>query len=391
MAVLGLALMLVTLGAGGTIALVRARGFGINPYKPAWVLEREAVRAVQADEGVLAELMVRRAAGKLGAEVHRRLVLHALARQADAALGWSPLWGDMIEDASVAGELTPEQCSAFLLNGVGAQLEVRDRVPVGESLFYHLTLTAARQGTRPRLDVAVKGETLEIAADDGSIITRRVPGGPGIRGGSKRAEMSSNLTTTGIPPGERKTTLRLRCAIAGAPGGAAVFKEVAVTQPITFLAPGQSSVRMVRDDALRDSIREALHVFRLRRNGAAPPNYDMDLEIGFKTLPVNLSLRIQAIETLEDGTTKDWDFRGVCFRKGQPGVHLHSTNLPTPPGFTATKVMIVLTADPPCAAATADVQEVWDGEITLPEVEIEPMRALGTPGPLTKRAKPVTR
>jgi hypothetical protein len=95
--VVGVLLLLATLGVGGALGWAAAKGFDFNPYKPLWMLKREANAgpgtAANRTAAAQKEIIARLQAGKLSSGQINSIVSEAMKAQADPTATWARLVG----------------------------------------------------------------------------------------------------------------------------------------------------------------------------------------------------------------------------------------------------------------------------------------------------------
>jgi hypothetical protein len=373
--VLGSLMLLTSLGLFGATTWSRATHYNWNKAKPTWWLVHDAEHDTTPDDEVLTELLARRSANTLDSSVYPRLVAHALVRQADLTMGWSVLWGDLVDDALSRGEMTSAQYQQFLGGAVVTSLRFRSRIASGTNLPYSVSANFSR-GSRALLSYSIDERDFSIEGDDGRELTFSPRGGLGMSGlsaipatDSLRIMSSSIYLMDKVPPGKRRTTLRLSATTtlhnsnALAPSSTV---DIVHSAAVEYLPPGQSPVRMVSTPELAQAIQASIRNFDVEHSPGWDGGY-LSLNLTFNDLPVNVSFKVKALGIGADGKEHEWDFPSVVAKKGSGG---YGPGGRAPKGFDAPTVTIILTGDPGPAEQTMEMDEAWAGEIVLKDIPV---------------------
>ncbi|MGA2500566.1 MAG: hypothetical protein ABSH20_22730, partial [Tepidisphaeraceae bacterium] len=162
-------LMLLCLGWLGLVTYVSVRGADANRYKPAWLLLREtAGNDVQVRDAALAELFRRVSTKTVPAGTLKTLIDHALRVQDDLKKPWVPAWGDIVESAHSQGQTSTEQWNLYIKQAPQIEFRVRPRIRQGAPLPIARNYSA-RVGKRGDVFVKRRGTAANIngfATDD---------------------------------------------------------------------------------------------------------------------------------------------------------------------------------------------------------------------------------
>lgn len=390
----GFSILLMSVFTAGLGTALSIRGINWNAVKPARLLEWEAVNARIVDERVVNELLARHAAGTLSADTMKRLAARALARQADPALEWSPLWGDIVQSAHALGVLTPQQWQAYWDQGFGTSLDVRGRVNGERQVAFSIGFHVERMSSRGKFSVRIVNSGVSAQEATGFVHQSASIGGAGMSGdqSSQRHTLSGSMPCPGIPAGTFTTTvwmdleLRDNKVFSGPPGSK---RRVQVTGPIEFLPPGVAATLLVPDASVRDQIRASLLDLRIFAD-IKPATQILQLEVTFEDLPVDVSFSLDLIQTNLDGNQQIFHIPGFSARKG-PGRQTKSCMPHMPKDLHQGRMMAILKADQRAADSTIDITEVWDGEIIIPEIEVEPLQYARPTIPAQSRPRLITR
>src|SRR5690606_37651967 len=102
------------------------RGVDWQKQKPAWWLAREARSSDMVKrESALSTLLARVSGGVLTKSEVEKLVARGLQVQKDLRLPWSLAWGDIIEQARLAGQVSDEQWETYARQAVAHAITLR--------------------------------------------------------------------------------------------------------------------------------------------------------------------------------------------------------------------------------------------------------------------------
>jgi hypothetical protein len=374
--VVGSLLLLIGLGLFGATTWSRATSYNWNKAKPTWWLVNDAEHDTTPDDAVLTELLSRRTAGTLDSSVYPRLVAHALVRQADLKMGWSVLWGDLVEEAWSRDEMTSAQYQQFLTGSIITTVAFRPRIASGKSLPYSVSMDLSRS-SRAMLAYSIKEGEISIEGDDGQPLKFHVTGGMGMSGfsgfpafGTSANGLSSSIYIAGkVPPGKRRTTLQLATTTSldkPGPGAPVSTSQILHTAIVEYLPPDQSPVTMVSNPELDQTIRASIRTFTVEHTPGWQNGY-LNINVVFNNLPANVSFKAKAIGIGADGKEHEWEFPAIVARRGAGG---YGPSGQAPKDFSALMVTIILTGDPGPAEQTMDIDEAWAGEIVLKDIPV---------------------
>jgi hypothetical protein len=371
---LGAVVMLGSLLIGGGVVALRVTGADINRLKPAWMLAREA-EAVGSSASVraLAELTRRVQNASIGSGVSRRLVASGLARQADPAAGWDAAWGDFLDAAWLAGEMTPEDRAAFLLNSLQYTLTARPVLAVGASPGLRLDLSAARLGNNTSVDVDFELIELRIGGEDN---TARVTGSFRRAGASGGSSWSTPLIKVRSPLGDQKLSSRWRVRLAD-PEIPALTREVTLERSVRVLAEGEPIIELVTDARIRAMLENAISVPRLAvdEKDGVRASFDLAYEPLVCAVIGDTFLREPAPppDAGDSWKPREWKMGthhlhaiGNASSTGWNGIMLEG-----PAGFDLEVVDVVLKPSVWSAVQDPDVERIWGEELVIRGVKVE--------------------
>ncbi len=144
------------------VTYVSVRGIDVNQYKPVWLLLREtAGKDVQVRDAALAELFRRVSAKAMPAGTLKAVLDRALRAQADVKKPWVPAWGDIVELAHSQGQISPDQWSLYIKQAPQIVFRVRPQIRQGAPLPIARDFTA-RVGKRGTAFVKRRGTAANI-------------------------------------------------------------------------------------------------------------------------------------------------------------------------------------------------------------------------------------
>ncbi len=351
---LGLAMLIPAVLLGGGAAWWAAGGFDPTPYKPAWLLMREADAPTSpAADAALAELGRRsvggaltapqaaaltdlavsrltkspaawdrkwgprvlsaRDAGRLSAAQVDAVTDRALAIQADPAVPWDIAWGDWVEAARAAGRVSDARWRRYARQAAGPLgLTVRRRLSADAAVLpFGTALSSARLG---------EGGRFTLVRRDAAI---RLDGGPWLEptgGGFVENELSAHpFSTTGFPirlkrlgagltPGPHRVAVRVPLEVreAGnrsAPPLAAWGETLAAD--VTVLPAGEPSAAAVADPALGPAVLRAFRIRAAHFNRHRPGEVDFNIDV--LNPPMNFAFDV----IVRDAAGREWPMRAV--------------------------------------------------------------------------------
>ena len=420
----GAALLVPTVLALSVIGYGTAKGTDWQKHKPVWWLAREAQRIdITIRDAALAELLVRFGAGTLSKEQVHGLIARGLVLQGDADRPWATAWGDLIEQARLAGDVTDAQWKTYAEQAlIGSfTLRFRPRLQRGDPVPYRLEYGPARVGPRSGLWrlCQITGMTIDgaevvpklSAAGMTGTLTSRSSGSPmstlehgrsplgdlehGRHRGALKIEARIAESTT-LPPILRPGARPPRPTTSPQPlearsqqlrdwfqqqqdaikafrdGTAPSLTTVAIELPFAFelLAPDVPAVEPVTDTALRERVAAAVSVTRISVMGSMLRAY-----VNCNNPPIDLSFDVIV---RVDG--KEWVAGGVTCRAGETqtrGSTFFPTRQPSRDGLDPRMlgerktVDVILRPSAEAAARSPDIVRYWGEAIVIEGVRLE--------------------
>ncbi|MEO0586024.1 MAG: hypothetical protein AAF078_00130 [Planctomycetota bacterium] len=233
----------------------------------------------QGDATARDELVKRIDAGSMSRAATDAIVSHALAMQANAAVPWEQGWGEAIEAAWRAGQLSQADVEAYLLGGVSVVIRARPRTQMGRQPDVYAWWGDVRYGA---MDAEVALNWTSLAVNDEPAWTSRVrsTGQPDLRyevqGGSRRGGSSTHVApaslgeTVGVfaLSGEMEATVTQTGPIPpvnpASPWQPMLATGRATPRPVSVEIVAESTGNYDLSEAATQAIRESVHVWRVR-------------------------------------------------------------------------------------------------------------------------------
>ena len=408
----GLALLIPAVLVGGGASWWAASGFDPTPYKPVWLLMRQADAAPSPGADAARDELFRRmvalelagpqvrslvalavkrlvaspaawpgrwgvavraslTGGNLSAAQIDAVTDHALAIQADAAAAWESGWGDWVEQARAAGKVSDARWRRYARQAVPTlTMEVRPRVEIdAEDLPAIFPNPAARVGRSSPLVLYSSGTSVRLG--DGP--WRDLAGGGSVSGGLTTTSSGSsgqnfpmNLFHAELAPGPLRVSVRRRVSVRegfrDADAALAEWTEESAVD-FTLLPPGEASAAAMFAPAKEPAVLASVHVGQLQRNGS-DPNY-IRLDLSIDAPPVDLAFDV----SLRDASGREWEMRPV---NAQAGGNLSSGGGGRADGLSAGVVDVLLRPSRRAAERSVDVTTFWGRGVIFRGVKIEP-------------------
>lgn len=386
--------LFVLSGAGGglTFLLATAGNVKVNTYKPAWLLSMEARgRDTAAASSALDELLVRAQSGKLGAGLMAQLVDEGLRQQADESGVWLAQWGDLIAEARSRKLMDDTRWVSFLRHGLKFELDLQPRVRQGAETSLRYKLSGQRLGDNA---VTVQMRIAEYAigpqrktagaeqADSGVIM--------GISRRGSAASAQQVLVTAPIGKHEVHATVEVTLfegEFKGAdvgPNGEFHYNQpvmerfnVTLNGKVEVVAPDEALVKPIKPTPESTAaIVKAIRAEQLHFEGT-PEAGECSYSIRMTNSPHSLAFDVVWRWRSKDGTEHEATVGSVMFRGSLAMDSSYGGGGPIK-GFDSDTVDIVLRPSAQKAESTPDLEDYWNGEIVLPNQNVE-IRRPGQP------------
>jgi len=360
--VAGVALLVPALVVGGVLGWQRGKIVDWQKQKPDWWLAREADSPnVPTSNAALTELIARLRAKELSKTLVARLVQRGLARQADFSTPWARSWGDVIEVAHAAGEVSDADWAKYAQTAVANyhKLLFRDKLRRRDTPPYELRFQGARLGTAGRWSIIDEVAAIEIDGREtyASIAYREGDG----RALIARQGVLSDLAL-GRHNGHALVDLTLRPPNYLGPPAARVRERL----PFAFdLVPDdQAILEPVADQSLRGAVAASLRVASVRMSSG-------QTSLALRCWDPPTELAFDVLVRRADGTEQM--LRPVVYRRGERQTKWpYSSERATTPRTTPVKsVDVVFRPNPDAAINFLDVNSYWNEEVVLKDVPVD--------------------
>lgn len=386
MLTVGMVVSLLSLAIGGFLGWSQATQFDWYPYKPLWMLSNEAMSTVPRSRINKPQREIRRRLedDTLADRQINRLIEKALSIQADQTTTWDSFWGDVIETAWDKKKLPDDQLQRYLKTAAftGQNLAIRSRIRQGERVPIRRGFgQGTRAGRSGRFYLFRDYRLLrigDIELDKGSSGTGAGPLGSG-------GSWSTRLRKIDVPLG--KYEVSIECRFRAAPADSidhAEFVDLSNTdretmiethklldwidtarRPVEVVATGDPVIELVDDPALKEVIREAITVRRVRL--IQRRRLRAVCRIDFDTLPIPVGFQV-----LWRVGEQEWPVQRITALETEGSVERHGPIMGVD-GFPidATRVDIILRSSAQSAEQRAGLDRIWQGEIVIPNLPLD--------------------
>lgn len=364
---IGSLVVLIVVGAGGTMAWSSATRFDWNTVKPAWLLVRES-RGVGATGLVaLDEILRRIERGEIDEGAVARAVEVVLERQADDGGAWDRAWGDFVEEAHGLGAVSEGHWARYASQAISIETAYRERVHAELGLPFRMVMQMRCGSRGPRTNALVQVGPLEGVAANETVSVNRT----GLGGDGWTHTWTHVLELDGAEAGTLEVRLPVRVEIfdLASRGGASlgVFERVHELEievvdrseaVVTLMAPTQLAIEPT--DATRDLVSGLTDVSLSRGSGAG------DYVVVRLTKPGGIAMAARVI--LQRGDV-EIDLGSLCATvasDGARGVFSVTDKKHALAEFGLYDV--ILRPDPDAAHGVVGVDEIWGEEIVIWDV-----------------------
>lgn len=356
-----------------------------------WLMIESRSKDPAAVEPILAELLARRARGKLSDANTRTLVERALAWQADVSRRWSDPWGAVLEAGLTANLLTDQQREAYAAHAIVIHLEARPRVRVGDELPVEAIIEARGSGC-----IAFAAETANITLGTQQLMSERfgASGEIGMAATPPRVQVqimprqegpdpaapadqpvsltpgAYTLTTTwkvDVGPSRTPYLSGSTCGWGRAPGTGPIqhhrgpqdiwsTRTISATTQITVCPASEATVELITDPALAAAVRNAVTI---ELSDDPPSEYGRGgprARVNVNGSPIDLAFEVE--------------FEGIDLGRAHYSVKARNgfqTEIPLP-RINGT-YRAVLRPSPDAARGTITMTRIWGESITLDELK----------------------
>lgn len=392
--VMGLLLTLGGAGAGTHYGLPWARNFDFNPYKPLWMLRREAVGTdQQRAKAAQQEIVARCGDGRISSAQAAILTDESLRVQADPSLKWTPWRGDVVESLWQRGQVPADRMMRYAQTAVNDAVFIKapKRVRQGGMCMVLVGHDAARVGGRRGLLVELKD--CKTLIDDKPMMDRDSrsgtfglsPNGSGSGGSGWQADAA---------PGEHVIALQGECVVSlaplrarqsaapspdeqareAAPPGLIGSWALSKRTPLTIVGPGETMVKAKPDESLRDAIRRSIVVDQLISVGGGGSLGLTSAQVRIEKPPTDVAFDVfWRSGGREELIRSEIQRAGEARRTPGVGIRMNPGRMSRPVGIPdgIDKVDLVFRSSVSAAEDFGDVDAIWEGEIVIPDVPVQ--------------------
>lgn len=370
------AIMLLLIGVAGGAGVGWSYATSINQQqsKPVWLLRREAKKhGTPLSSAALTELQRRLSAGLLSQQQVDDVTADALKVQADASISWEPMWGEFVEQASIAGLLSQNDLDRYAQRLVddALVLELRPRVRRGDPLPFRLMHGAPRLGDPQNVRIIINSADFMIgrkAIADGRGISlpsplRSLMSGYGSGGFTSSLPLDGTMLLA-VPDGAQPVVLRCDVTVYVARSGQSAHVDLRLPGGLTLSSTEEMTAEPVVDSLLRQAMRAAfaVHVVELRQSGDAVV---LHTGLNVRASPIDVACDVIA----RDVYGREWRVGAIDHSSGQPYSRMHS-GAAVVAGFDLSTISIELRPSYDVAVSTTDIVEYWGEPIVFEDVPV---------------------
>lgn len=398
---LGLTGLLLSSAGGGALIYADAADINLQHYKPHWLLVHEANLSPDTDASnfALNELERRYTQGQLSADQIDGLIEQALIHLSDMDRPWQQQWGGLIEQARIDSVITDDQWRRYAeaLIDSAFYMDHRRSIVIGSGEVHILFTQNMRRGASGWFYFAAS-ITPQPNLRIGDTPIKRMHASamhPSRHGNTKKYRTTLRLGDTwqDIKPGKHVIACSIDVELMEY--DPPVFRQpvsitrrtVELASTATFLPRGQSSVKVIREPAIRQAVRDDIQLERARivqwsfQKGTDHFQFEADFKLTPDTYPLASPPRdasihehevpVQPIDFAFDLYVRHGGFERnagvITVGNNQTETALIRLNL-----FDfnehGNRVDVVFRPRPKLAESTLDCVEVWGEEIVFEDV-----------------------
>jgi hypothetical protein len=269
---------------------------------------------------------------------------------------------NFLGDRAAAGQLSPADRERFFTQAMPASLRVRPEMIAGQRLPYWIHYG----GKGPDRGWWSREELVSVAVDDDP---PQPQGSSGTGSGFSNSASGSSIAVE--KPGKHvvHVTIKTSAFVGSYPPSDEHATTPVWSRTVTLSAPfvalpatTRDDITLIDDPAALDAIRQSISVKDVR---ASEKGYDrLAMTISVKSPPANIAFDVIALFG-----NKEHQIGSVSSNAGEDhnfGINAH--DVPVPPGVIA----IVLRTSPAVARNTIDLYEIWNGQLTIPNLRVRP-------------------
>ncbi|MDP9174624.1 MAG: hypothetical protein M3O30_12275 [Planctomycetota bacterium] len=340
------------------------RNFGWLAHAPFSFLAYEAKGSSFSLHASLTELQRRLAAGKLSQPQIDTLADMALAKQRDLKQEWVMQWSDFLEKAQTTGHLSPARWQTYAQQSLLYSIKARPVIRRGAPWPIEVEVIG-RNGMLPHFGCVVQGTTATAGNQSGRL-PAMIYGMPLLSLSLKMPQILGRGFSAGLPEGASRVQLSQNVDIKeGFLTSGITLASLLETNNVnvTVLPAGQSSVTLKPDPSALSAIQRSITTGPVVYSNSGPFTR-LEVTINVISPPVDVAFAVYA----RNGT-KEWRLGEIpCkvaertmrrFNVGNPDFAAHPDPLD-----------LILRPDVETAEATVDINQIWDGELTLKNVPV---------------------
>ncbi|MGE5609068.1 MAG: hypothetical protein ACM359_07425 [Bacillota bacterium] len=368
--VMALGMLLLFAGGGwlGIASKVASKQLNVNQYKPVWWLLREAnSSSVSTRDTALKQLFTRLDKKKLSDAQVQQIVQRALQVQGDKNRPWATGWGDFVEWAQSKDRLPSEQWEQYVKQALTAfRLEARPNVRRGTTLPLRLAYGPARVGRNvtaffvrcQRKQVLVSGMPRD--PNQGDHAFRVVVLGSNRSGRSCWTVPLDDSVFAKLQNGPQTAQVSFDVEVSW--GGSSRY-QTELHLDAKWELVDEATVKVVTDDSLRPAVEQSLKLKAENWAFGVPRPGCVDLTMTCANPPVGL-----AYDVLARQGDKEWKMGIAAFKARESDDCYIGSQLS---GVRGEVLDLILRPSLQAAESQVDCTEMWNGEITLRQVQVK--------------------
>lgn len=348
--------------------------FSLQPYKPLWLLRREATKGDASRRDLaLAELDRRMKQGELSTDSVAGIVALALDVQADASIKWNPKWGDLIERSRSDRKVSDAQWARYARQAVHPTLTMRSKVGRGDPIRLVLGTQPARLGNLSPLQLRYDTRLHQVQVNDVGLPQSK---NTGHSTGSMRISADSRTTIYSsvslnpiwdkLPDGANELRFRTKLMVRDTPTDGSsdtAVVDVDLKAPFDIRPRGEAVVATNTDESLRAGMLAAVSVEEAAVRGGQS---DVHVMVMVRGIPEGLGhhvfvrsdgqeVKLGSLACPAGTTNHGWGF------------HMSADDL----SAVGERIDVIFRPDPTVAAESHNTYSIWGGELEFKDVKVE--------------------
>jgi len=343
-------------------------------FKPAsWVLADLQTGTPGVQENALRELERRYDGGSLSPGIRNQAIGFALTQQAAARpTRVTSLLVDYLGRHWAAGEMTDAQKQRFFRQLVRINLIAHPQIAAGDavSCVQDYTFWSPRADGKKDFWVTLYNPVATIDAVRASVSNG---GGGAVNGVGSTGRSELTMPAQGVGSHSIQITQPINVFEGKFMGGrnerTLLYHEDRKLQAsIGVLAdPPPNLIKLNNDPALAGTIRACIKLGRFEYYRQSEHSFHVEMDVEFEKLPANI-----AFEVIARFNGKEYLLSPLKALQNMAGGEEPSGDLPV--DSLPAVCDLILRADPKIARETGDMNEIWNGQIVLPNVPFVPVK-----------------